>query len=637
MIREIINFVDNLEVENPEIFNLNITPSEGLHLWVDIDSDGNWVNNKPKEDLDYIVYKKKDDVTALAYKAAKYESYARRAGGNTMNKVLCGKKQIFSCSPYSLSFKYKSYTNPIIEGDDYHKIINLSKLYFAKAVDICLDKEQKNLTQKVKCFEYILPSVLECINNLTLSDESETEDVKLLTNFKENDYICIYMRDISVEDYKLAHNKYLNSKLFNTNIYNSSKQIEDSTYGLSGYKNGDNSKKVFLKHKTASMFKGVSGRITAEDALALNKFDLLLSRRVLPNPLPIFIDKSEFKTNNQIIKVFNDEGDRTFSYPQILKSIYKNDDQIRLSNYYLLFFDRGVVKDFDFVSSFNYNLKYCKIKNIFSSANISNESIHLKTIFSFENYIVEIIFNNSLVKISKDKIMYNYFNDIDPKYVNGGYPISDLIYRYRKAFYDFIYKSQKQAISQNMFDAIMLTSILSDIKPGETKEKSYTIDNRIKEKLNIWFSLGEFFNNNEKNITMANKLKELLDKMDLVANDETIFFDDDVAEFAFGAGQIIYFLLSKSRASNASHALLEPFMQKTSAENLQNAIANSINTYKHDISFGKGRFERLSSQVLSFETRENLKNYQKYLLAGYFATSVIYKKTNKEEKELINA
>lgn len=131
---------------------------------------------------------------------------------------------------------------------------------------------------------------------------------------------------------------------------------------------------------------------------------------------------------------------------------------------------------------------------------------------------------------------------------------------------------------------------------------------------------------------MAKTFKELLDKMDLVANDPEIFLDnDDIGEFLFAAGQIIYFLLSKSKASNPSFAMLEPFLQKTNAVQLQTAIGTMVNTYKHELGVYKDRFQRLASQVLVFPTDANLKNYQRYLLAGCFAPSCIYKSTKEKE------
>jgi CRISPR-associated protein Csh1 len=131
---------------------------------------------------------------------------------------------------------------------------------------------------------------------------------------------------------------------------------------------------------------------------------------------------------------------------------------------------------------------------------------------------------------------------------------------------------------------------------------------------------------------MASKIPELLGKMKEVANNNQAHFETE-EEFMFGAGQTIYFLLNQSRASEKTHALLEPFIQKVKTIELQNSIANAINAYKHEISFGQGRFEKLSAEVLSFETNENLKKYQRLLLAGYFATPVIYEKKEKNNSE----
>ncbi|MFW6275199.1 MAG: hypothetical protein ACOC2M_01035, partial [bacterium] len=505
--------------------------------------------------------------------------------------------------------------------------------------------DNESLIQKVKAFKNHFHEYLDFARGLTIikNDKNKTQEViPLIDTFKDDFYISIYFENIDLSVYKGAHEKYLKSKLFNTDKYNHKDEEADELYGLSNYLNGANSKKTFLERKTASMFKGISGRITASGASKLNQFEILRANRVLPNPLPIFIDKNEFKNNTEIVSIFNNEGERKFSYPQLLKSIYERDEQRILGNYYLLNISRGVVNDFDFVSNFQYKLDGFVIENLFQIKR-KGEVIHsykIHSIFGFENVVVTKIFNNGLVREKQGQFTYNYFNDIDPNYIGGGDEIANLILRFRKAFYDFIYKSRKQAITSNIFDEIMLTSIVSDVKHDEYKDGYHTKETSIKEKLNIWFSLYNNFSINSKNReNMANTFKNLLEKTELVANDDQILLDDqNVGEFLFVAGQVIYFLLSKSKASNPTHALLEPFLQKSNAPQLQNAIANAVNAYKHEISFYKDRFERLASQVLAFNTSENLKNFQRYLLAGYFAPSVIYKsnKEKEEQKEIIN-
>ena len=125
---------------------------------------------------------------------------------------------------------------------------------------------------------------------------------------------------------------------------------------------------------------------------------------------------------------------------------------------------------------------------------------------------------------------------------------------------------------------------------------------------------------------MSSKIPELLKKIREVANDDSKHFES-LEEFMFGAGQVIYFLLNQSKTAEKTHALLEPFLQKVKAGELQKSIGQIFNMYKHEISFGHGRFERLMKEVLGFETDENLKHYQRFLLAGYFSEPVIYEKS----------
>lgn len=632
MIREIINFVKDLEEDYPEVFDLNKKPSPGLHLWVELDEEGNWKNNPPKEGKDYVVYDGKEEMQAMHFDALKYETLGLRVG-NTMNKVLDKKKQIFSCSPFIVKFKVKSLVNDKLEGNGVVKISNLLPFYFENGIAICLEDKQEKSRQIVKSFKIQLPNVLQAIEELKHNDLCEQS---IISTFKDDFYICIYLRNVPLNEYKIAHEKYLEEKLFNTDTYNYEDKNSNILYGLSNYLNGANSKKPFFEHKTATMHKGISGRISALDAARLNAFEILQSNRVLPNPLPIFIDKGEFKNNSEIVSIFNNEGERKFSYPQILKKIYEKESHQTIGNYYLLNITHGVVNDFDFVSNFQYKLNL-KIENLFEAKYKELlPTIHLHTIFGFENSIVTKIFNNGLVTKYGDKgFGYKYFDEIKMKNEDGGELLVNLILRFRKAFYDYIYKSRKQAITSIMFDEIMLTSIISDVRHDEFKDGYHTKETSIKEKLNIWFSLYNNFNNNsKKREDMAKNFKELLEKMDLVANDPEILLDkDDVGEFLFAAGQIIYFLLSKSKASNPSFAMLEPFLQKTNAVQLQTAISTTVNMYKHELGTYKDRFQRLAGQVLVFPTDENLKNYQRYLLAGCFAPSAIYKKSKEKENQ----
>jgi len=175
----------------------------------------------------------------------------------------------------------------------------------------------------------------------------------------------------------------------------------------------------------------------------------------------------------------------------------------------------------------------------------------------------------------------------------------------------------------------MRQEILDDIRHDEIKEGHHTKTGDVHKKLNIWFSLWSFFGkeNATNDLTMANKIEQHQQRMRIVRDpksNEHLQTDD---EFAFAVGQIIYYLLYQSKAENKTHAIIEPFLQKTDVQELKKAIANTFNAYKHEIDFGKGRFEKLSSEIMDYELDGNLKELLPYILAGYFSNSLIYEKS----------
>ena len=86
-----------------------------------------------------------------------------------------------------------------------------------------------------------------------------------------------------------------------------------------------------------------------------------------------------------------------------------------------------------------------------------------------------------------------------------------------------------------------------------------------------------------------------------------------------------------NESASKSHALLEPFLSKSDVSLLKKNISNAINKYKHALEWygkvGKGRFERLASEVLSYDgMRDNISDYLPILLSGYFSNSLLYEK-----------
>ena len=652
MIQEIINYMKYLRNSSPKIFEEVLEPSKGLHILVELDENGNARNFPGERGIDWDYYdgtKKSDFMRKIVF----YDLYTSYLSMNKQKKF-DPKQKIHSSSPFALAFnfqlnnedkkKYEIKSNPSKkEKKDNIKLIRKVKIglvklqlkiYFENVLTVFkLDEEQKSLVSK---FEAFLNSALDYF----ISENFSYEFTNISLNLKEKDYIKIYLKNIGLSTYEKVYESYLTKHIFNKKKYNLISNNE--IYGVLDFMTTFQDGKVFLKHKTATFKGGVNARIKVDDAKLIFLFSKILKN--LPNPLPIFIDEREFETSDQIIKIFRQNT--KLSYGEIIKKLFDENENLLLENYYLLFFGYKnkelVLKDFDFVSRFRYYLKdkegnYPEVKNLFGiKKKGSNELIpdkEIKNIFQFEWDIVRAIFNDSLVRIDKNNTYsITYFDDI--KYESGRDLVYLMILKYRKAFYDYIYKSKEEAINCQMWDEILWNSILSDLRHDEIKKEGYHSEYSIKEKLNIWFSFYNYFANNKGRISMSSRIPELLEKVRQIVNDgkdEKHF--DSVDEFMFGAGQLIYYLLQQSRATERSHALLEPFIQKVKVEQLQDSIARLINTYKHELSFGQGRFERLAAEVLAFDTKENLKKYQRFLLAGYFSTPVIYEKKENEGGE----
>ncbi len=649
MIREIINFTKDLIEDAPHITQSRLVPESGLYVFIDIDENGIWTNTNLSKGTDYDYYDGKNQDIVLWSDCIRYQEATNYI---TMNKVKAfdSKQKIHSCSPfaivYNLNFSTADKDNfglkkeKTMSEEGKKKIdeqIREKRMSIVKerlneykkcAVSIYeLNEKQKQdlfSNQSNDTFQYTkqLEAFYEQFNNII----SRVADIPEYTQLTDKDYIKVFLRSVPIKEQEKRHNKYIEDNLLN------GENIAEK--GLLGFLTSYSSKKMFIQHKTSSVIKGYSYRFSKEDALTLYTFEKMWKRKCFPNPLPIVIDKREI--NNEIVRIFNAESE-PISYRELLKQLFEKTNSSHLSDYYLLNYhntkDGMVLNDFDFIPLFRYKFdSSIEVKNV-TEAGYKRDEVFEKDIderidnvFDFERIIARSIFNNALVKIKEDSYTTYYFEDIKPEYVSGGDFMWQLIMKYRKAFYDYIYKSKTNAITATMFDDMMFNSILSNIRQDEIKTRC-EYNNAIKAKINIWFSIYNLFNKNKKEDIMASTVTDLLAKMKAVSKGESNI--ESPEEFAFGAGQLASYLIDRSAASNKTYAMLEPFLQKSKSGQLQDAIAQTIAVYKHDISVYKGTFEMLSAQVLTYDEGADMKPLLKYFLAGCFSPCIVY--TKKDE------
>ena len=119
---------------------------------------------------------------------------------------------------------------------------------------------------------------------------------------------------------------------------------------------------------------------------------------------------------------------------------------------------------------------------------------------------------------------------------------------------------------------------------------------------------------------MPNQLTELRPFMAQLAKGEISIDTDE--QFAFAAGQVIYYVQSKSKSEDRSYARLEPFLQQTDVKQFQQAIVKLFDRYKHEPY--SARFREPMANVISYTPKHPLKSLMPLMLAGFFSKNVLF-------------
>lgn len=614
MIKEIINFVDTLP---NEVFTNNLQPKEGLYILLDIDEHGNLVNVDEDGKIN------SEDIGKYSQKGEKSEGLSEHLAlcksfylnskvmGKGTNKSFNSSLGIFAAvaTPFGIGFRKGIFDAKKQTLERKEKALND---YFNAATQYV--GEEENYQEWFRRFQlFCKKHFLKFIETHELLKTDSKEDPSKY-KLKDTEYICLFMKSPNLNDYRKVSERYFSEKIFNE-----AKETSKGKFGVYANTHNLNESKTFLRHITGltPSVKWLNG----EDAAKVDQFYSI--QKYLPKPFPLFVYAEEREKAIRVLK-----QDSNLKYAEIITKML-DDGKNELHNYYLIFFggaDYSRVIDIDFVSTFSYGMDI-QIKKIFQLTKDDLNTLKIQNVFEFEQKIVKPILN-----IHPDYYI-KYFDDekFDTNYTTHNY--FNQFLKYRKAFYDFIYKSRRQAISQKMFDDILLKGILDDIKTDKYDTKTEQNKNRPKilSKLNIWFSLYYYFHssNYKYNIDMSTKIERHRQKVDAIIVKDSEEILNAVDEFAFAAGHCVRYLFEKSETKDKSYRRLENFIQKTDCRQLLSAIANFFAMYKHKNM--TNAFGRLFTQVMEFETDENMKQYLPEFLAGFFDMNKLFSEQNADE------
>lgn len=571
MLRECIETFNKVYKEKGEKL---ITDSYELEI-------GDYFIVKRDENVEHIKIGKNIDKTSVE----KYDYLAERDYYSKlldMNKPIDAKKQIHSNN--YLSFFIKN--NILDEKKDsleevinkYYEILKNPLLKYNKGEKKRVYEDLEKLLGKPD--EQKIEENFKWIKNNLYSLKEKTKDSK--------NYIKIFF-DEDLEEYKRESKRYVIPNIYNNTDYNV--KIDEKTYGLPNNNLNLNTKKPYLENKTRKKNYTVPYLLNEEEVFEQKKFFDYLQNLANSKIRNVYI------TNKKIIPLKNNE--------------VLNED---ISGYFLRIRkdkSEAAIERFDVIPKYEKELfPTIKITDCLNEdknskleygdvINTKEKLVGILNNFLFKGKLFGIVYENikdMRIIDSRTKYTANLYKDVFYKLVAKG-EMENFLKVHKKIFLEFI----KYSLSTQNYrtEASDLYNLMDSIEGGKTLEKHQEIRNKI------------------RNIFNAR---------------EGIIENDD--EYFFIIGQIIRFLLSKSKETRGTHKNINKILDIRNITILKKEIMKLFKKYNYDIDKNSKKFNMLYEMVLGYvPEKSNISNINcERLLGGYLSFPLIYEKLDEEIK-----
>lgn len=518
-------------------------------------------------------------------------SYKEKRNG----KVYSTERKICSNNQYTLFFK-----NRFVEGLIKDPKDTIPADIFLKGIDkyfssmLELGKNNKKTEMILEKIKDNISTDEEIIKNKESLKQKFLETIELLKSeeLTKDTWIKIFLEADELE-YEKASIKYTYLRLFNKNDEN--KIINEKVYGINNYNFGyTTTKKPFTELKSTP-FK-VASMISLEDIKVVRNMYIWLLKNV---------------TTKDFVKIPLD-----FDFKGL------DDTRINGKPIYLLSVvnDNGTakVKDFDFIPFYSNTIKPYKCTNYFNT-NFNLEECEFITndINELEKRVSKIWFSNSL----RDSY-YNYKDIVAKRSMIPNWK-KEIIKENKDIFLEFFHKSNNIPLKQNLDKLafnICYKTLIDEYKDGKTF-------NAIKA-MNLWIAFDEYLGGNFKMIKNDIYLKS----KEVVLNKEKIESDE---MYFFLIGQVVKYLLSKSKANTKTQSMLDPIMKASSQKRLINVILQMRDKYSYSLMLSNAKFDNILKQILVDTVEKDIVKNKKYILAGFLEENLFYIKDEENLKEEI--
>lgn len=566
----------------------NYTPKDGTYCLIQM-KDG--IFEKIKQ-LDIRYDKKAKTVLGQEegenYKDICYYDYYSKL--IDMNKPMDSAKIIHSNNYLSLAVKKES----IKEGKLTKNIIDSYYTLMKQPVEKYKKPKAKNLYEQVeKSIGKTDETLIESIHNYVLEGDLWSD-----IDLEKKEYVKIFFvfddKDKTKQLYRQEGKRYLIPNIYNNNDFN---EINDNgdILGLPNNNMGMNMKKPFLANKTRKV--SVPYLLNQEDAILQNQFFDYLMSLASKDKVNVYIDC----VTREILGYTNVETPLQISYGYYLR--IKKGKEVEIHR-------------FNTISNYNDSLERAfELKNIIDIPKDTIEKYKLEYgIKSNKLWELKMLIDSCFFG---GKLANNFITDAKDIKMDDSV-VKYYLLQARDELANWFYCGKEERIAQ-ILDTITYQLILNSIgkKSRVTAQRQF----------NLRWSLQDYFNNNnDMEVLMDNVRKQLREH--LATKGDWCFSSDE--EYAYGIGQAVAYLISKSKAKNISSSLINPFLTAKSHQVIHRRLQDLYKKYNYSIPyFSQGRVNQLLTNILTYNTSKELN--REMIMAGFTAGILIYEK--KEEGE----
>ncbi|MBD5136020.1 MAG: hypothetical protein HDT39_08675 [Lachnospiraceae bacterium] len=584
-------FEAELEKKSEKWLYDNYIPVPGTYIMLNIDD-----NFSIRGEILFIEKPDKKTGDIIAKNNKNYE-FIRLLDKNskliTMNKPIDTGKIIHSNNFYSLFVKKESlkngkytsknidnYYNTLANPKEKYKNKNSRQMY--ESVEKKLGEVNTDILTKIK--DWVQNHFLDFIAENRIDTESK-------------DYIKIFFvysdDEKTKSKIKIEGERYFLPNIFNSNDYNQT--VNDETFGLHNNNMGLNNKKPFLANRTRKV--SIPCAVSMDKALSLYLFMEYLSSQAAIKKYNIYFDLD----NKKIISTQDN-----VEIEPIESGIYL---RIRQSK------TETAIYSMERICGYRPKLKKpLRIKEILKLSDKSKKDYYnyygtKYKLHEIEQIVNEVLFNKYLIS--------NYKSSVDEFPSKMDSTVKEYLTLCREQLWNWFHNNDDTNVLTILNKACK--NLIYDTFINGFHEKT-------KNQFNLWFSLADYLDANEKRGENMSNAKELLIKH-LSSDEEWEFENSD--EYYYAVGQITYLLNNFSKASKKALDMVRPIITVKDNELLKKRITQLAKKYDYAFDMRYKKTRTLLAKILIYTTDAKVNDV--IIMAGYIDDNLLYKSNKQKE------